>query len=136
LRQTIFAVLLVGDGRPVCSERLDAAIAALLLQAQNEPGSVLWRRPNGKTSIGLLRCTLGPRPNPEVPETADKKHLLICELVHTTAKRLALKMQPSIVDAYCAYCAPRHIEPGFLLGLFHMLAVRRGNGMQQGMLLD
>jgi hypothetical protein len=67
---------------------------------------------------------------------SDKKYLLVCELVHTTAKRLAVNQHSSVADAYRAYCTPGRLSPGFLSGLFHMLAVRRRHGMQQGMLVD
>ena len=47
----------------------------------------------------------------------DKKNLPVCELVHTSAKRLAVKTHLSVVDTY-RILPPGILSPGFLSGLF------------------
>ena len=44
--------------------------------------------------------------------------LALCELVHTSAMRLAVKTHLSVVDTY-RILPPGILSPGFLSGLFH-----------------
>jgi hypothetical protein len=53
-----------------------------------------------------------------IAKLSDKKHLSVCELVHTSAKQLAVETHLSIVDAY-RILPPGILSPGFLSGLFH-----------------
>jgi hypothetical protein len=59
-----------------------------------------------------------------IARLSDKKHLPVCELVHTSAKRLAVKPHLSVVDTY------RILPPGILSPVGQPGSGRRMNSRQ------